>query len=158
SQLPISDAQDELDAICYSVNILVGELNFATKNLRRARAEAEAANAAKSSFLRAASHELRTPLAVIVWLSEMLKDPARVPPDRFPRSLAGIRRSADELLRTTEAVLNLSSLDEPNAKPEPEVIHLAGTIREAIENLRPLAERKDIGLRVVIHPETPTTM
>jgi signal transduction histidine kinase/CheY-like chemotaxis protein len=157
-QLPISDAQDDLDAISYSVNILVGELAFATANLRRARAEAEAANAAKSSFLRAASHELRTPLAVIVWLSELLKDPARVPPERFARSLAGIRRSADELLRTTEAVLNLSSLDEPNARPEPEVIHVAGTIREAIENLRPLAERKEIGLRVASLPGTPTTM
>ena len=116
-QLPISPAGDELDAICYSVNILVGELAFATANLRRAQAEAEAANAAKSSFLRAASHELRTPLAVIVWLAELLKDPARVPPERFARSLAGIRRSADELLRTTEAVLDLSRLDDPNDEP-----------------------------------------
>ena len=72
-QLPISPAQDELDAICYAVNILVGELAFVTANLRRARAEAEAANAAKSSFLRAASHELRTPLSVIVWLAELVK-------------------------------------------------------------------------------------
>jgi signal transduction histidine kinase len=157
-QLPISDAQDELDAICYSVNILVGELAFATENLRRARAEAEAANTAKSAFLRAASHELRTPLAVIVWLAELLRDPSRVPPDRFARSLAGIRRSADELLRTTEAVLNLSRLEAPDARPEPEAIDLAGTIREAIENLRPLAERKQIGLRVAIHQGTPATI
>jgi len=157
-QLPISRAQDELDAICYSVNILVGELAFATANLRRARAEAEAANAAKSSFLRAASHELRTPLAVIVWLAELLKDPARVPPDRFARSLAGIRSSADELLRTTEAVLNLSRLDQPNSEPEQEVIHLPATIREALENLQPLAERKQLGLRLAMMPGAPTNM
>jgi len=68
-QIPISEAQDELDAVCYSMNILVGELAFATANVRRAQAEAEAANAAKSAFLRSASHELRTPLAVIVWLA-----------------------------------------------------------------------------------------
>ena len=43
-QIPISDAQDELDAVCYSMNILVGELAFATTNLRRAQGEAEAAN------------------------------------------------------------------------------------------------------------------
>ena len=157
-QLPISRAQDELDSLCYSVNILVGELAFATANLRRARAEAEAANAAKSSFLRAASHELRTPLAVIVWLAELLKDPARVPPDRFARSLAGIRSSADELLRTTEAVLNLSRLDQPNSEPEQEVIHLPATIREALENLQPLAERKQLGLRLAMMPGAPTNM
>ena len=46
-QIPISGAQDELDAICYSMNILVGELAFATDNVRRAQADAEAANAAK---------------------------------------------------------------------------------------------------------------
>src|SRR4029079_1212289 len=92
-QLPLSEAGDQLDAICYSVNILVGELAFATASFRRAQAEAEAANAAKSKVLRTASHELRTPLPVIVWLTELLRDPERVPPERFVRSLAGIRRS-----------------------------------------------------------------
>ena len=158
-QIPISSAQDELDAVCYSMNILVGELMFATANLRRAQAEAEAANAAKSSFLRAASHELRTPLAVIVWLAELLKDPARVPPERFARSLAGIRRSADELLRTTEAVLNLSRLDQPEQRSRNKrSIHLPATIREALENLQPLAERKQLGLRLAMMPGAPTNM
>ena len=87
-QLPVSPAGDHLDAISYSVNILVGELAFATANVRRAQAEAEAANAAKSKFLRTASHELRTPLAVIVWLTELLRDPdARAA--RAVRPLAG---------------------------------------------------------------------
>jgi signal transduction histidine kinase/CheY-like chemotaxis protein len=157
-QLPISSTGDELDAICYSVNILVGELAFATANLRRARAEAEAANAAKSSFLRAASHELRTPLAVIVWLAEAIKDPARVPPERFERSLAGIRRSADELLRTTEAVLDLSRLDDVNEKPAAEPADVLAIIAEAIENLRPLADRKQIGMRLAVEPGVPATV
>src|SRR5262245_24859585 len=157
-QIPISEAQDELDAVCYSMNILVGELAFTTANLRRAQAEAEAANAAKSTFLRTASHELRTPLAVIVWLTELLRDPERVPPDRFARSLAGIRRSAEELLRTTEAVLDLSRLDQPDEEAEPEVVDVAETVREALENLRPLAEGKQIGLRLVMGPGVPATL
>jgi two-component system, sensor histidine kinase len=156
-QIPISSAQDELDAVCYSMNILVGELMFATANLRRAQAEAEAANAAKSAFLRTASHELRTPLAVIVWLAELLKDPERVPPERFARSLVGIRRSAEELLRTTEAVLNLSRLDMPDAEPPLERVDLAETVSEVLENLQPLAERKQIVLRLAIGPDAPAT-
>jgi signal transduction histidine kinase/CheY-like chemotaxis protein len=157
-QLPISGAGDELDALCYSVNILVGELAFATANLRRARADAEAANAAKSSFLRAASHELRTPLAVIVWLVEAIKDPTRAPPERVERSLAGIRRSADELLRTTEAVLDLSRLDDPNARLEVEATNVIATVGEAVENLRPLAERKQLGVRLAIEDEVPAIL
>ncbi len=157
-QLPVSPEGDHLDAISYSVNILVGELAFATANVRRAQAEAEAANAAKSKFLRTASHELRTPLAVIVWLTELLRDPERVPPERFVRSLAGIRRSAEELLRTTEAVLDLSRVDHPDDETEPEVVDLAGTVREALDNLQPLAERKQIGLRLVMGPGVPATL
>jgi signal transduction histidine kinase len=157
-QLPVSSAGDDLDAICYSFNILVGELAFATANLRRARAEAEAANAAKSSFLRAASHELRTPLAVIVWLAEAIRDPARVPPERFERSLAGILRSADELLRTTEAVLDLSRLDEVNEKPPTDATDVLAIIGDAIENLRPLADRKQLGIRLAVEPGTLTTV
>jgi signal transduction histidine kinase/CheY-like chemotaxis protein len=157
-QIPISDAQDELDAVFYSMNILVGELAFVTANLRRARAEAEAANAAKTTFLRNASHELRTPLAVIVWLAETLRDPSRVPPERFARSLEGIRRSAEELLRTTEAVLDLSRLDQPNAEPTAERVELVETMREALENLQPLADRKQLRLRLVIMPGAPATV
>jgi signal transduction histidine kinase/CheY-like chemotaxis protein len=156
-QLPLSPDGDELDAICYSVNILVGELAFATANLQRAREDAEAANATKSRFLRNASHELRTPLAVIVWLTELLRDPERVPPDRFARSLAGIRRSAEELLRTTEAVLDLSRLDQAEKDGEPEIVDVAESIREALDNLRPLAERKQIGLRLVMGAGVPVT-
>jgi signal transduction histidine kinase/CheY-like chemotaxis protein len=157
-QLPISEVGDELDAFCYRVNILVGELGFATANVRRAQADAEAANAAKSKFLRTASHELRTPLAVIVWLTELLKDPERVPPERFARSLVGIRRSAEELLRTTEAVLDLSRLDRPDEVEVSEVVDVAETVREALENLQPLAERKQLGLRLVISPGVPATL
>jgi len=157
-QLPLSPAQDELDAICYSMNILVSELSFATANLRRARADAEAANAAKSTFLRTASHELRTPLAVIVWLAETLREPERIPPERFERSLAGIRRSAEELLRTTEAVLDLSRLDDPNAEPKKEIIDLAGTVREALDNLQPLAERKQLRMRLAIGGGVPANV
>jgi signal transduction histidine kinase len=157
-QMPISDAQDELDAVCYGMNILIGELAFATADLQRARAEAEAANAAKTAFLRTASHELRTPLAVIVWLAETLRDPSRVPPERFARSLAGIRRSAEELLHTAEAVLDLSHLEQPNAEPEFEIVDLIGTIREALENLQPLAERKQLRLRLAMSAGVPATL
>jgi CheY-like chemotaxis protein len=88
----------------------------------------------------------------------MLKDPSRVPPERFARSLAGIRRSAEELLRTAEAVLDLSRLDDPAVKAPAEPIDLADTVREAVDNLQPLAERKQIGLRMTIQPGVPATL
>jgi len=153
-QLPMSPAQDELDAICYGVNVLVGELGFVTANLRRARAEAEAANAAKSTFLRAASHELRTPLSVIVWLAELVKDPSQVPADRLESFLTGIHRSARELLHTTEAILDLSRLED-SAQPSLEVTDVIDTVRDALTTLQPLADRKGIALCLAREPGAP---
>ena len=135
------------------MNILVGELAFATANLRRARAEAEAANAAKSSFLRAASHELRTPLAVIVWLAEADQGSgARAA--RSVRAVAGgdpqqrRRVAADDGggPRTCRAWIN------PNARTGTWSVIASFPRRSAkpLENLQPLAERKQLGLRLAM--------
>ena len=153
-QLPISPAQDQLDAICYGVNVLVGELGFVTNNLRRARAEAEAANAAKSAFLRAASHELRTPLSVIVWLAELVKDPSQMPEDKLASFLTGIHRSAQELLRTTEAILDLSRMEQ-GVEPPSEATNVIGAVRDALTTLQPLADRKGLALCLAREPGAP---
>ena len=49
-------------------------LQTAMSDLNEARADAEAANEAKSMFLANVSHELRTPLNAIIGYSEMLQD------------------------------------------------------------------------------------
>lgn len=157
-QLPISPAQDELDAICRSVNILVSDLALAMANLRRAQAAAEAANEAKSAFLRTASHELRTPLAVIVWLAEALRDPSKLSPERLASALASIRRSAQDLMRTTDAVLDMSRLEQPNAEAVLEATDLIATIHEALQNLHPLAAQKKLGLRVALERSAPAVL
>ena len=157
-QLPVSPAGDQLDAISYSVNILVGELAFATANVRRAQAEAEAANAAKSKFLRTASHELRTPLAVIVWLTELLRDPERVPPERFAarwRASAAAPRSCCAPPRPF-SICRVSTTR--TTRPNPRSSTSPRRVREALENLQPLAERKQIGLRLAMGPGVPATL
>jgi signal transduction histidine kinase len=63
-RLTISDRRDELDALAHGINVLVGELGWATAQAVDAHKEraslAEQANASKNIFFRNMSHEIRT--------------------------------------------------------------------------------------------------
>ena len=52
--------------------LVMARMNLLMRSLRLARAEAEAANDAKSMFLATMSHEIRTPLNAVLGLSDML--------------------------------------------------------------------------------------
>ncbi|MGC1375494.1 MAG: histidine kinase dimerization/phospho-acceptor domain-containing protein, partial [Anaerolineales bacterium] len=80
------------------------------ENLRKAKQEAEAANAAKTRFLANMSHELRTPLNAIIGFSEIINgqlfgDLGSV---RYLDYSGDILRSGRHLLEVINSVLDLS--------------------------------------------------
>ncbi|MEO8620020.1 MAG: ATP-binding protein [bacterium] len=77
-----------------------------------ARADAEAANSAKSSFLAAMSHELRTPLNAIAGHAQLLDMGMHGPVTAAQRdSLARILRSEQHLLSLINDILNFAKLE-----------------------------------------------
>jgi PAS domain S-box-containing protein len=82
------------------------------RDAERARAEAEAANLAKSEFLAVMSHELRTPLNAIGGYTELLAMGIRgaVTPEQAT-DLERIRRSQQHLLGLINEVLNYAKLE-----------------------------------------------
>jgi signal transduction histidine kinase len=82
------------------------------RDAERARADAEAANQAKSDFLATMSHELRTPLNAIAGYTELLEMELRGPITGEQREdLRRIRRSQRHLLALVNDVLNFARLD-----------------------------------------------
>jgi signal transduction histidine kinase len=78
----------------------------------RARADAEAANRAKSDFLANMSHELRTPLNAIAGYVELIEMGLRGPVTEAQREdLRRIRTSQRVLLRLVEDVLDVAKLE-----------------------------------------------
>ncbi|MEJ7810169.1 MAG: HAMP domain-containing sensor histidine kinase [Gemmatimonadaceae bacterium] len=77
-----------------------------------ARADAEAANRAKSEFLAAMSHELRTPLNAIVGYAELMEMGIHGPVTPAQQeNLQRIRRSQRVLLALVNDVLNFAKLE-----------------------------------------------
>jgi signal transduction histidine kinase len=80
------------------------------ESLRRAKREAEAANASKSRFLANMSHELRTPLNAIIGFSEIINGQffGDVGNERYLDYSGDILRSGRHLLAVINDVLDLS--------------------------------------------------
>ena len=80
------------------------------ESLRRAKAEAERANASKTRFLANMSHELRTPLNAIIGFSEIISGQffGNLGNDRYLDYSRDILRSGRHLLAVINDVLDLS--------------------------------------------------
>lgn len=126
--LEISGAHDELDAIAYAFNVLLGELRFASRSaaaselrrseqLQAAKDSADEANRAKTAFLRTISHELRTPVTVLIGSAELL---ARKHLGEQERELLADRflRGARQLLGLLDNVLDIAKIEAGRLEPQ----------------------------------------
>jgi signal transduction histidine kinase/DNA-binding NarL/FixJ family response regulator/HPt (histidine-containing phosphotransfer) domain-containing protein len=111
-----------------------------------ARAEAEAADRAKSTFLAAMSHEIRTPMNGVLGMMEVLER-SRLEPAQA-RSVAVMRESAQALLRIIDDVLDFSKIDAGRMDVERLPFSIGELIEGMIETMRPQALRKRLALFV----------
>jgi len=112
---------------------------------RRARAEAEAANQAKSDFLAIMSHELRTPLTAVVGYTELLSDEVVGPVNETQRDHLGrVRSSSEHLLMLIEDILSYARIEAGRELVRIEDFGLAALLEQASVIIRPLAEKKSL--------------
>ena len=113
------------------------ELLRARRAAEEARAEADQANEAKSTFLAVMSHELRTPLNAISGYVDLIELEIQGPVTEAQRqSLQRIRRSQQILLRLINDILNLSRIEA--GRLDYEITDVA--VRPALLQLSPVFE------------------
>lgn len=121
--------------------------------LAEAKERAEAADRIKSAFLATMSHELRTPLNSIIGFTGILLQGLAGPlnPEQT-KQLDMVRSSARHLLALINDVLDISKIEAGQLKVAWAPFDLAASIAKIIGVVTPLAERRNLALRMQLPP------
>ncbi|HEY6882163.1 MAG TPA: PAS domain S-box protein [Polyangiales bacterium] len=134
----------------YGTHLDVTGRHQAEEALRRATAEAEAANAAKSEFLANVSHEIRTPLNAVIGLSHLLE---RTQLNREQADyLSKIHSAGRHLLGVINDVLDLSKIEAGELVLEERTFELGDVLDQLKQMLTPQAAGKGIAFEICDPP------
>ena len=140
----------ELDGYRQHLEVLV---SLRTEEAEAARAQAEAANLAKSAFLANMSHEIRTPMNAIVGLTHLMKR-SGVTPAQADR-LDKIDNAGRHLLSIINDILDLSKIEAGRMQLESTDFHLSAILDNVASLIGGQAQAK--GLAVTVDPDSVPT-
>jgi len=145
-EISLSPLQTEQGLLISSAIRDVTDRKQMLEDLKAAQAEADKANAAKSSFLAAASHDLRQPLQTLMLLNNVL---SKVSTD--PRAIAAAKTQRDALNAMSElinALLDISRLDSGTIQPRVEDFPARAIFQQLKSSFEEEARAKGLTLMV----------
>jgi PAS domain S-box-containing protein len=107
--------------------------------------EAQRANHTKEEFLATLSHELRTPLTPIIGWVHMIRR-GMLKAEDLDGILAVVESNSQALTRLINDLLDMSAILSGKMRIEKLPVPLNATVKEAVETVRTLAEKRDIKL------------
>jgi signal transduction histidine kinase len=155
TKMPLRDSRGQIIGtfgISRDVTAQIRAENTMTQQALQLRAQNESLSGLdrlKDEFVALVSHELRTPLASILGYVEILREEGVSGPDA-ERCAEVIERNAQRLLRLVGDLQLLSQIQSGKMAMEFRRADLADIAAQAVEELRPEAQRKHIDLALTI--------
>lgn len=139
--------------IAHHVETLEDTVEERTSDLRLAKEDAEAANAAKSDFLATMSHEIRTPMNGMMVMAEMLGAADLTP--RHRRYAEIIHRSGSSLLTIINDILDLSKIEAGQLDLESIPVSPENLVADVASLFWERARGKALELATYVSPRVP---
>ncbi len=145
-------SNDDVSFVQSIANVLTAAIdrNHAEESIRKARADAEAANRAKSEFLSRMSHELRTPLNAILGFTQLLEMEEHT--EKQNESISHISRAGRNLLDLINEVLDIARLDAGRVQFQLESVDVQEMLREVVTFSTSMAAKRKVTVSIAEGP------